>query len=442
MESITNIDYSNNNDMSEDCLYPQNERIMGKISYLFAWLGGCVSIGTFTMGSSLIGTINIFQAVIAMILGCTITAIGLMLNGKAGHKYGISFTVQTRSVFGVKGSKIAGIIRAVPAVVWFGFQSWVGSQALNEVSKSLIGYDNIIVFFIGFQIIQVAMAVGGFKGIKWLENIGCIFIIVSLIYMFYSVVKMYGAQLSDILINVKGTWGMPFFAAVTSFLGINTTMMLNVCDYSRELKTDVKTSTTGIIYWIAVIPATLFMGLIGLMVSSATGIADPINVFSSAVDNKGLVIITLIFIAFAQVTTNILNNIIPPAYVIMDAFKVSYKKSIIIVGILSFFTFPWLLVKPESAAGLQLFVQIYSAFLGPIFTVLIVDYFILKKQNLEIDELYNENGKFKGVNKYAVISIIVGAAFAFLNVQISWFLSIIPTGITYYILMKKSRSNT
>ncbi|ETJ29267.1 Permease for cytosine/purine, uracil, thiamine, allantoin, partial [human gut metagenome] len=41
------------------------------------------------------------------------------------------------------------------------------------------------------------------------------------------------------------------------------------------------------------------------------------------------------------------------------------------------------------------------AFLGPIFTVLIVDYFILKKQNLEIDELYNENGKFKGVNKYA-----------------------------------------
>lgn len=327
-------------------------------------------------------------------------------------------------------------------MVWFGFQSWVGSQALNEVSKSLIGYDNIIVFFIGFQIIQVAMAVGGFKGIKWLENIGCIFIIVSLIYMFYSVVKMYGAQLSDTLINVKGTWGMPFFAAVTSFLGINTTMMLNVCDYSRELKTDVKTSTTGIIYWIAVIPATLFMGLIGLMVSSATGIADPINVFSSAVDNKGLVIITLIFIAFAQVTTNILNNIIPPAYVIMDAFKVSYKKSIIIVGILSFFTFPWLLVKPESAAGLQLFVQIYSAFLGPIFTVLIVDYFILKKQNLEIDELYNENGKFKGVNKYAVISIIVGAAFAFLNVQISWFLSIIPTGITYYILMKKSRSNT
>lgn len=442
MESITNIDYSNNNDMSEDCLYPQNERIMGKISYLFAWLGGCVSIGTFTMGSSLIGTINIFQAVIAMILGCTITAIGLMLNGKAGHKYGISFTVQTRSAFGVKGSKIAGIIRAVPAVVWFGFQSWVGSQALNEVSKSLIGYDNIIVFFIGFQIIQVAMAVGGFKGIKWLENIGCIFIIVSLIYMFYSVVKMYGAQLSNILINVKGTWGMPFFAAVTSFLGINTTMMLNVCDYSRELKTDVKTSTTGIIYWIAVIPATLFMGLIGLMVSSATGIADPINVFSSAVDNKGLVIITLIFIAFAQVTTNILNNIIPPAYVIMDAFKVSYKKSIIIVGILSFFTFPWLLVKPESATGLQLFVQIYSAFLGPIFTVLIVDYFILKKQNLEIDELYNENGKFKGVNKYAVISIIVGAAFAFLNVQISWFLSIIPTGITYYILMKKSRSNT
>lgn len=256
--------------------------------------------------------------------------------------------------------------------------------------------------------------------------------------MFYSVIKMYGGEISDTLLNVKGTWKLPFWAAVTSFLGINTTMMLNVGDYSKELKKDVKTSITGIIYCIAIIPTTLFMGLIGLMVSSATGIADPITVFSSAVDNKMLVIITLIFIAFAQVTTNVLNNIIPPTYVIMDSFKIKYKKSVVIVGILSFFTFPWLLVKPESALGLQLFVQIYSAFLGPIFTVLIVDYFIIKKQKVNIEELYKEDGIYKGVNKAAIIAVLVGAACAFIQVQISWFISIVPTAITYYLLMKRN----
>ena len=85
----------------------------------------------------------------------------------------------------------------------------------------------------------------------------------------------------------------------------------------------------------SILPATIFMGLIGLMVSGATGTADPIKVFSSAVDNTPLLVITLLFIAFAQVTTNVLNNVVPPAYVLMDVFKLSFKKSAVLVGLLA-----------------------------------------------------------------------------------------------------------
>lgn len=59
---------------------------MGKTSYLFAWMGGCVSIGTFTMGSSLVGTLNLLQASIAITIGCLVIAVGLTLNGAAGHR--------------------------------------------------------------------------------------------------------------------------------------------------------------------------------------------------------------------------------------------------------------------------------------------------------------------------------------------------------------------
>jgi NCS1 family nucleobase:cation symporter-1 len=62
----------------------------------------------------------------------------------------------------------------------------------------------------------------------------------------------------------------------------------------------------------AILPATLFMGLIGLMVSGATGNNDPVVVFSTAIDNQFLTVITLVFVAFAKVTTNVLNNIVPP----------------------------------------------------------------------------------------------------------------------------------
>ena len=100
------------------------------------------------------------------------------------------------------------------------------------------------------------------------------------------------------------------------------------------------------------------------MVSGATGISDPIMVFSSAVDNTPLLVITLLFIAFAQVTTNVLNNVVPPTYILMDMFNMKFRTATIVVGLAAFGTFPWELIKEESAAGLQLFVQTYSAFLG------------------------------------------------------------------------------
>jgi NCS1 family nucleobase:cation symporter-1 len=111
----------------EESLAPQQKRIMGRTSYLLAWMGGCVSIGTFTVGSSLVGTLNLVQSLLAVTVGCVGIGIGLAVNGAAGYKYGIPFVVQVRSSFGMAGTKIPGLVRAVPALVWYGFQSWVGA---------------------------------------------------------------------------------------------------------------------------------------------------------------------------------------------------------------------------------------------------------------------------------------------------------------------------
>ncbi len=423
--------------IGEESLAPQTTRIMGSWSYLFAWLGGCVSIGTFTVGSGLVGTLNLLQVVTAIAIGCSVIGAALMINGRAGHKYGIPFMVQARSSFGFTGNRIPALVRSVPAVVWFGFQSWIGAGALNLVSDTLFGYNNIVVFFLGFQFLQIGLSVLGFHGIKWLENIGSIFIIGALAYMFFSVINKYGDTISTNLINVEGSWGAPFWGATMLFLGVYSTMMLNVSDYSRELRKEVGLFRQVVIYANSILPATLFMGLIGVMVTSATGEVDPIQVFSSAVDNKPLLIITMLFIAFAQVTTNILNNVIPPAYALMDIFKLKFKTAAVIVGLLAFATFPWELVKDESAAGLNLFIQTYSAFLGPLFAIFVVDYYILRKQTLDLDKLYDENGPYKGVNMAAVIAMVVGIVVALLFSSVSWYASLIPAGAVYWILMLK-----
>ncbi len=421
-------------------LQPTKERIMDPLSYTASFLGGCVSIGTFSMGAALIGTLTITQAIIAMAIGCLVIAIALVIIGNCGHKYGIPYSIQLRSSFGTTGVKIPGLLRGVPAIIWFGFQSWVGASAINSCLVLLTGFNNLPVVFVLFTILQVGLSIRGFKEIKWLQNVSSIFIIGILIYMLYVVQTEFATEIGDSFSNITGTWGLPFWAATTSFLGIYSTMIINASDYSRNLRHSVGPVKTGSIYTLAILPVTLFMGLIGLLVTAATGNSDPVLVFSTAMDSKFLTIVTLLFIAFAQVTTNVLNNIVPPAYVLMEATKLPWKYCTIIVGILSIAACPWLLVTPESAEGLSLFTKIYSAFLGPIFSVMVVDYYILRKKKLDVDKLYDRNGIYKGVNWAAMLAILIGSACSLLFVDLSWYVSLLPTGIAYYYLMKTMKS--
>lgn len=422
-------------------LQPTKKRIMGPVSYAASFMGGCVSIGTFSMGAGLIGVLTVGQAILAMVIGCLVIAIALVFIGNCGHKYGIPYTVQLRSSFGTTGIKIPGLLRGVPAIIWFGFQSWVGAGAINSCLKILFGFDNLPIVYVLFTALQVALAIKGFEGIKWMENISCVFIIAILIYMLYVVNTQFATEIDDVFSGIKGTWGMPFWAATTSFLGIYSTMIVNASDYARNVDHKVGPVFTGSIYTVAILPVTLFMGLIGLLVTAATGNSDPVVVFSTTMGSKVLTIVTLLFIAFAQVTTNVLNNIVPPSYVLMESFHMKWSHATILVGVLSACCMPWKLVTDESAAGLNLFTQFYSAFLGPIFAVMVVDYYILRKQKLDINDMYDKEGAFKGINWAAVIAIVFGSLCSLLVVQLSWYVSLIPTGLAYYFLMKVMKSS-
>jgi NCS1 family nucleobase:cation symporter-1 len=332
----------------------------------------------------------------------------------------------------MKGTVIPTIVRALPALVWYGVQSWLGGSALNEVSKALFNFDCMILYFALFQFVQMTLSLTGFKGVKWVENIGAVFIICALIYMFYVCLSSYGDVIREKLSDVEGTWGLPFWSTIISFFGVNILVLLNCGDYARELKPGYSAGKRAISYFVAMVPTTVFMGIIGLMISTATGIANPIVAFSTALDNKFLVVVTLCFIIFAQMTTNLLSNVIPPVYALMDIFKMKHKPAAILVSVLAVCACPWLLVSDASAKGLDVFVQIYTALAGPAVSILIVDYFFVRRQRIEIKDLYLDAGPFKGFNPAALLAILVGAAVGLLNIKLSFFTAFIPTALAYY----------
>jgi NCS1 family nucleobase:cation symporter-1 len=420
------------------------ERSMKWASYLMLWLGGCISIGTLTMGSAQLDKgLNLLQMFLAVLIGSMVLIIGICLNDAFSYKSGAPYAIQLKSAYGTKGSVVPVMIRGLPAIVWYGFQSWLGGSAINQISIALFGYSNVVLFFLLFQALQIALSVKGFQGIKWVENIGGAVIVLAMIYMFYICITQYGSVINTKMTNVQGTWGLPFIAACIAFFGNSTTVMLNAGDYSRELKQGYSVGKRGLAYFLAMVPATVMLGLIGAMASTATGIANPINAFAQMVDNKFLMVITLCFILFAQMTTNLASNVVPPSYAFMDAFKMKHRTAVILVGVLAVCTCPWILTNDASAAGLDLFVKIYTAFFGPIFAVLITDFYILHKHHFtqeQLDDLYDDEGSRKGVNKAAVIATVIGAVIGIINVDISFLTATVPTALIYYFCMKKMPS--
>ncbi len=420
----------------------KEDRIMSWGSNTMLWLGGCISIGTLSMGSAQLDNgLNLLQLFLAVLIGSTILVIGIACNDQFSYVTGAPYAVQLKMSFGTKGSIVPVFIRGLPAIVWYGYQTWLGGTAINNIFRAfgLVIQYGYVIFFILFQLIQIFLSTKGFQGAKWVGNIGGVVITIAMLYLLYLCLTTQWDAISANLLGIEGTWGMPFVAAIIAFFGNSTTVMLNAGDYSREVKDGYSSTVRGVSYFLAMVPATVLLGMIGAMACSATGVANPINAFYEMVDSKLVLVVTLCFIIMAQLSTNLASNVIPPAYAFMDVFKMKHKPAVIIVGILAVCTCPWVLTNDSSAAGLALFTKIYTAFFGPIFAVLITDYFILHRRKISdslLKDLYNEEGEHKGVNWAAIIAIAVGAVIGLFNVDISFFTATIPTALIFYFCMK------
>lgn len=420
-------------------LLPSDERLMGQISYTNTWIGGSIYIGVFMVGSSLVppnGSLNLFQAIMALFIGLSVIAICYNLNGMPGNVHGIPFVVQARTCFGYQGSKFPILVRAVPAIFWYGIQTWVGAVALNALSLKILGFENIWVWFVIFQFIQMALSYFGFDGIKIVQNIGSVIIVLSLIGMFFVIYKEFGTEIGTKIINIPGTWGYDFWVSVVTIIGVMTAMVLNMGDYTREYFRSSGAKMFAA-HWIGSVPVVMFMALIGLLAAGVTGEWDPIVLFTKLLPNSWVLIVALIFVIISQVTTNILLNVVPPTYILMDLFGFSYKKGALITGFLVFLTFPW---KIMNASGFFFFIQFYSMFLGPIFAVMVVDYYFIRKKEYDLLELYNTKGRYAGVNWAGIITIIVAGAIAYLiDFSLAWAISIPIAAVLYYVLMKHTK---
>jgi NCS1 family nucleobase:cation symporter-1 len=399
------------------------------------WIGMVMCIPAYTLAASLIeGGMSWSQAVGTVFLGNAIVLIPMLLIGHAGAKYGIPYAVLARASFGTIGGRLPALLRALVACGWYGIQTWFGGKMIHTLlgvlMGSALGGDKLPVLgitgsellcFLIFWAIQFYYVVHGIESIRKLETwTAPIKIVICFVLLWWAWDKAGGFgpiidQPSQFVEGGKkaGQFSAVFWPSLTAMVGFWATLALNIPDFTRF----ARSQRDQVIGQSLGLPAP--MGLLAAMavfVTSATvviygkAIWDPVDL--SAKMSGAAVLIALIVLLIDTVSVNLAANLVGPAYDFsaLNPKNISYKTGGYITAAIAILMMPWKVL--ESTQG-YIFTWLigYSALLGPVAGILIVDYYLIRKKDLQVDDLYRDQGRYtyaNGWNGIAIVAFLLG----------------------------------
>jgi NCS1 family nucleobase:cation symporter-1 len=234
---------------------------------------------------------------------------------------------------------------------------------------------------------------------------------------------------------------MAFLTVVAAHVGTAITGALNAADISRHLEKRRGSWNHILGHLLGIAPAMLYMALVGLIFGISTDTANPVYAIMEVAPSPGIGVAMLIFVLAAQISSNLTLNIIPPVHVLQDELGTSWEGGLIITGLLSIVTFPWVLFSAEGGIYF-LFINSYAVPLGPVLGVLLADYWLFRAEETSISSLYDEGRNSKywfigGFSVTAVSSVAIGSAASLLLLGLSWMIGL-PVGFGAYVVLRKA----
>jgi NCS1 family nucleobase:cation symporter-1 len=389
------------------------------------WIGMSVVITTYTLASGLmIQGMNWWQALLTILLGNLIVLIPMVLNAHAGTKYGVSFPVMCRASFGVRGANVPAMLRAVVACGWFGIQTWIGALALNALLTAAWSgwaavHGGLAISFAIFWLVQVAIIAGGIERIKHLGSAAApVLLTGSIVLLIWGI--RHGGGLGNVLAQsqrLQGAEGVNFWAifpaALTANVGYWATLSLNIPDftrYARSQRSQMLGQALGL-------PTTMTaFAFIGVAVTSATivifgaPIWDPI-VLVTRIGGTAVIIVAALVVLTAQLHTNMAANVVSPAndFSHLNPRKISFVAGGLITALVGILMIPW---KLYSGASAYIFTWLigYSSLMGALGGILIADYWVIRKQQLVVADLFRVDGQYSyrnGINWRAITALVI-----------------------------------
>ena len=416
---------------------PSNKKNWGWFEIFNVWANDVQSLFGYTLAASLFiaSGLNGWAVFLALILAGFFIMWLVNLSGKPSVKHGIPYPVFARVSMGVFGANFPAMARGLVAMFWYGAQTYAASTAVallitamtgNPGTEMFLGMTGVMwVSFIFVSVFQVYLFWQGIDLVRKFLNFAGPAVYVVMIILMISIWSEVGGSLLSEVGNIfssgarsggfegLGSFGA-FLAVFSIMVGYFAAVVINFGDFARFVK-DEDEMKKGNLY--GLVGNVIFFSFITLMITGGTialfgeHIAQPTDMVAK-VDNTLLTIVAAFAFFAATVGINMVANFIPPAYDLANLIpsKINFRIGGLITAAFGF-VIGGLWVSVITKMGMFPFVNTLGAILAPVFGIMITDYYIIKKQQLNVDALFKEGaGKYwynDGFNLKAMVAWIL-----------------------------------
>ncbi|MDI6409925.1 NCS1 family nucleobase:cation symporter-1 [Streptomyces albus] len=445
-------------------------RRWGAYNVFTLWANDVHSLGNYAFAIGLFALgLNVWGILAAFALASVLLFLLLTLSGFMGHKTGVPFPVMSRIAFGVNGAKIPAGVRGAVAIAWFGIQTYLASSVLSTLltamfpslraldTNSVLGQSTLgWITFLALWALQVVIVSYGMQMIRRYMAFAAPTTLITMCalaaWMFFRADGSISWS-TDTPLTGGAMW-LQILQGAALWVVVYGTFVLNFCDFTRSAKSRgaiVRGNVIGIpvnMLFFAVIVAVLSgaqFKLDGRVITSPTDIVRTVpNMFLLAVASLALIALT--------VAVNLLANFVAPIYALVNFFPraLNFRRAGLVSAVLGLVILPWNLY--DNPVVVNYFLGGLGALLGPLFGVIMADYWLLRRARINVPDLYTEDaqGEYhyrRGYNPRAVAAFAPSAAAAVVIALVpafgavagfSWFIGALLAAALYALIADRA----
>lgn len=421
---------------------PASKKTWGWFEIFNVWANDVQSLFGYTLAASLFLAygLNGWAVFAAIILAGVFIMWLVNLSGSPSVKHGIPYPVFARASMGVIGANFPAMVRGLVAIFWYGAQTYFASTAVDLLVRSLSGASSAPLWlglsgsgWFSLALVAAFQVWLFWNGIdlirKFLNFAGPAVYAVMLALMAVIWVQAGGGLLAEVGGIFAGHAGgrgavSAFFAIFGTMVAYFAAVVINFGDFSRFVKNESEMRKGNFLGLVGNIIVFSFIALI-VTAGSVAVFGEVLTEPTQMVERVGSLPLTIVaaFAFFtATVGINMVANFIPPAYDLANLApgKINFRRGGLITAVAGFIL-AVLWVSVVSQMGIFPFVNTLGAILAPVYGIMIVDYYLIKKQQLDIQQLFSSDpsGKYYyngGWNRRALIALAIAAVFAVASV--------------------------